>query len=100
MDECLTQIYTAGWEKRSFLAEVLRARAAALLALGRESEAEADLRSSLQVAREQEAKSLELRAAMHYARFMRGRGRSVEALGLLRPVYDWFTDGFDTRGLI
>lgn len=61
---------------------------------------EAEFQASLQVAREQEARSLELRAATDYARFMHGRGRSVEALGLLRPVYDWFTKGFDTRDLI
>jgi tetratricopeptide (TPR) repeat protein len=100
LDESLAQIRTPGWEERSYLAEVLRVRAAALLALGRKSEAEVDLQASLEVAREQEAKSLELRAAMDYARFMHARGRTGEALTLLRPVYDWFTEGFDTRDLI
>ena len=54
---------------------------------------------SLAVARKQEAKSLELRAAMSMARLWRDQGRRKEAHELLAPVYGWFTEGFDTRDL-
>jgi predicted ATPase len=52
---------------------------------------------SLAWAREQQAKSWELRTAMSYARLMQSQGRRAEAVDLLRPIYDWFTEGRDTR---
>jgi predicted ATPase len=58
------------------------------------------LRAALEVARERHAKSLELRVAMDYARFMRARGRAHEGVALLRPVYLWFTEGFDSADLV
>ncbi len=51
------------------------------------------------VARQQQAKSWELRAAMSMARLWRDQGRRDEARELLAPVYGWFTEGFDTRDL-
>ena len=51
---------------------------------------------ALPVAREQQAKSWELRAAMSMARLWRDRGKRDEARNLLAPVYGWFTEGFDT----
>ena len=54
---------------------------------------------ALAVARQQQAKSWELRAAMSLARLWRDQGRVSEACELLAPVYDWFTEGFDTRDL-
>jgi len=51
------------------------------------------------VARRQQAKSLELRAAMNLARLWQRQGRRAEARELLAPVYDWFTEGFDTAAL-
>jgi predicted ATPase len=54
---------------------------------------------ALAVAREQQAKSLELRAAMSMARLWRDQGKRDEAQELLAPVYGWFTEGFDTRDL-
>lgn len=54
---------------------------------------------ALAVARGQQAKSFELRAAMSLARLWRDRGRRDEARELLAPVYDWFTEGFDTQDL-
>ena len=47
----------------------------------------------------QQAKSWELRAAMSMARLWRDQGKRDEARDLLAPVYDWFTEGFDTRDL-
>ena len=54
---------------------------------------------ALAVAREQQAKSWELRAAMSMARLWRHQGKRNEARDLLAPVYGWFTEGFDTRDL-
>jgi predicted ATPase len=54
---------------------------------------------ALTVAREQQAKSWELRAAMSMARLWRDQGKRGEAHELLAPVYGWFTEGFDTRDL-
>ena len=51
------------------------------------------------VAREQHAKSWELRAAMSMARLWREQGKRDEARELLAPVYGWFTEGFDTLDL-
>jgi predicted ATPase len=51
------------------------------------------------VARKQQPKSLELRAAMSMARLWRHQGKRDEARDLLAPVYGWFTEGFDTLDL-
>jgi predicted ATPase len=55
--------------------------------------------SALTVARQQEAKSWELRAAMSLARLWRDQGKVQQARELLASVYGWFTEGFDTRDL-
>jgi predicted ATPase len=57
------------------------------------------LQRALDVARRQEAKSWELRAAMSLARLWQQQGRRDEARALLAPIYGWFTDGFDTADL-
>ena len=54
---------------------------------------------ALAIARKQQAKSWELRAAMSMARLWRDQGKRDEARELLAPVYGWFTEGFDTRDL-
>jgi predicted ATPase len=54
---------------------------------------------AISVARQQQAKSWELRAAMSMARLWRDQGKRDEARDLLAPVYGWFTEGFDTRDL-
>jgi predicted ATPase len=63
------------------------------------AKAEAYFERALAVARAQEAKSWELRAAMSMARLWRDQGEREEACELLAPVYGWFTEGFDTRDL-
>ena len=62
-------------------------------------EAEACFRQALEIARRQEAKSLELRTATSLARLWRQQGKRAEAYDLLTPVYDWFTEGFETADL-
>ena len=54
---------------------------------------------ALTVARQQQAKSWELRAAMSLARLWRSQGKVLQARELRAPVYGWFTEGFDTRDL-
>jgi predicted ATPase len=61
--------------------------------------AQAHFERALAVARAQQAKSWELRAAMSMARLLRDQGRRGEARDLLAPVYGWFTEGFDTLDL-
>jgi predicted ATPase len=63
------------------------------------AKAEAYFERALAVARQQSAKSWELRAAMSMARLWRDQGKRLEARELLAPVYGWFTEGFDTRDL-
>ena len=63
------------------------------------AKAEAYFERALAVARDQQAKSLELRAAMSMARLWRDQGKRDEARDLLAPVYGWFTEGFDTLDL-
>jgi predicted ATPase len=63
------------------------------------AKAEAYFDRALAVARKQQAKSWELRAAMSMARLWRDQGKRDAARELLAPVYGWFTEGFDTRDL-
>jgi predicted ATPase len=63
------------------------------------AKAEAYFERSLALARAQQAKSLELRAAMSMARLWRDQGKRDQARDLLAPVYGWFTEGFDTLDL-
>jgi class 3 adenylate cyclase/predicted ATPase len=61
--------------------------------------AERCFKKSMEIARNQEAKSLELRAAMSLARLWQNRGKRRDARELLAPIYEWFTEGFDTADL-
>jgi predicted ATPase len=83
-------------------AELHRSRGEALLALSpaRVSEAEVDFRRALSAARAQDARSLELRAAMSLATLERRRGQTAAACALLAPVYGWFREGLDTVDLL
>jgi class 3 adenylate cyclase/predicted ATPase len=64
-----------------------------------ETKAQAYFEHALSVARQQQAKSWELRAAVSIARLWRDQGKRDEARDLLAPIYGWFTEGFDTRDL-
>jgi class 3 adenylate cyclase/tetratricopeptide (TPR) repeat protein len=81
-------------------AELHRLRGEALLAgAGTASEAETAMQQGIDVARQQNAKSWELRAVMSLARLRRQQGRPQEAAALLAPILGWFTEGFDTADL-
>jgi predicted ATPase len=87
--------------ERFYEAELYRLQGALLLARSGEHHAEAEtcFRQALAIARRQEAKSLELRAAMSLARLWQQQGKRQKAHDLLAPVYHWFTEGFDTADL-
>jgi predicted ATPase len=63
------------------------------------AKAEGCFELALVVAREQQAKSSELRAAASMARLWRDQGKRQQAHDLLAPIYGWFTEGFDTLDL-
>jgi predicted ATPase len=86
--------------ERCWKAEMQRLRGEVGL-VGNESQAEAEqqFQGALQTARSQEVKSFELRAAMSLARLWHTQGKRQDALELLTPVYDWFTEGLDTGDL-
>jgi predicted ATPase len=88
-------------EERWWEAEIHRLRGVLLLRQTGTSQAEAEtwLQRALDVARRQQARSLELRAAMSLARLWQCQGKHGEAQDLLAPIYAWFTEGFDTADL-
>ena len=88
-------------EERWWEAEIYRLRGVLLLRQPGtpQAEAEACFQRALDVAGHQEAKSLELRAAMSLARLWRQQGKRAVAYDLLAPIYGWFTEGFDTADL-
>ena len=67
--------------------------------MGVQKEAEEFLREAIAIARNQQAKSLELRAAMSLARLFAAQGKQDEARAILAEIYGWFTEGFDTADL-
>jgi class 3 adenylate cyclase len=100
IQECFEQIESPHGQERLWLAEVLRRQASILMEIERDEEAEHLLRSALDCAREQKARSWELRSATTLAKLLARNGRRGEARILLAPVYDSFTEGWETRDLI
>ena len=82
-------------------AELHRLRGELLLqqSLEASSEAEACFHKAIEIAQQQEAKSWELRAATSLARLWQQQGKKQESHAVLAPVYNWFTEGFDTADL-
>jgi predicted ATPase len=85
--------------QRTWEAELHRLEGVALFGLNRFEEGQTALEEALRVARRQQAKSYELRAATSLARLWGEQRRRAEARDLLAPVYGWFTEGFDTADL-
>ncbi|MGH8063949.1 MAG: AAA family ATPase [Candidatus Entotheonellia bacterium] len=88
-------------EERYWEAEIHRLRGVLLMRQPGtpQAEIEACFRQALEITRRQEAKSLELRAAMALARLWQQQGKRAEARELLAPIYSWFTEGLDTADL-
>src|SRR5262249_4155952 len=87
-------------EDRWWEPELYRLRGELALQQSPTAEAEIWLRRALDIARSQQAKSLELRAATSLAHLWRTQGEHCKARDLLSPVYRWFTEGFDTADLM
>jgi predicted ATPase len=101
--QALTEAHTlvGQHEERFWEAEVSRLRGVLLLrqTMPQQEEAETCFQQALTIARRQEAKSLELRAAISLSRLWQQQGKQAEAHALLASVYNWFTEGFDTADL-
>jgi class 3 adenylate cyclase/predicted ATPase len=99
IDEAMTAAEAA--KQKVYEAEVHRTAGEIALKVSDpgEAKAQAYFERALQIARQQQAKSWELRAAMSMARLWRDQGKRQQARELLAPVYGWFTEGFDTRDL-
>jgi predicted ATPase len=97
--EALTRVEAT--EERWWEAELHRLKGTLLLQLPNPDilQAAAWFRQALAVARGQQAKALELRAALHLSRLWQQLGKRAEAQQLLAPIYGWFTEGFDTPDL-
>jgi predicted ATPase len=97
--EALALVETTG--ERYYEAELHRLQGELLLqhAAPEVSHAETCFQQALDLARRQQAKSLELRAAMSLSRLWQQQGRRDEVHDLLAPIYGWFTEGFDTADL-
>jgi len=85
---------------RQWEAELRRLEGVALVGLNRLDEGQNAFQKALRIARRQQTKSYELRAATSLARLWGERGQRAEARDLLAPVYGWFTEGFDTADLM
>jgi len=99
ISEAMTAIETS--EERWYEAEFNRIAGEIVLRAPEPNaaKAEAYFERALAVARQQQAKSWELRASMSLAHLWRDQGKVPQARELLAPVYGWFTEGFDTRDL-
>jgi predicted ATPase len=88
-------------EERYWEMEIARLRGVLLLRQTGtpQEEAETCFHQALDTARRQQAKSLELRAAMSLARWWLQQGKRSDPHALLAPIYSWFTEGFDTADL-
>jgi predicted ATPase len=99
LTEALVLVDTTG--ERWYEPELYRLKGALLLQQSSDNQAEAEscFAQAIAIAQSQQAKSLELRAATSLARLWQSQGKRREAHDLLAPVYNWFTEGFDTADL-
>jgi predicted ATPase len=97
--QALEAIHKSG--ESFYAAEVYRLQGELLLRqhLLHAVQAEACWHQALDIARHQQAKSLELRTAISLSRLWQRQGKRAEAYALLASIYNWFTEGFDTADL-
>jgi tetratricopeptide (TPR) repeat protein len=100
IDEAIAQVERPGWEERFSYAEILRLKGWILSLKGDPEGAEQNFLTSLDWARRQQAKMWELRTSTSLARLWQSQGKGRETYELLAPVYNWFTEGFDTKDLL
>jgi predicted ATPase/DNA-binding winged helix-turn-helix (wHTH) protein len=97
--EALAFMHTTG--EQNYAAELYRLKGEFLLSLAADNQsvAETCFHQSLDIAHRQDAKLLELRAAISLSRLWQQQGKRIEACELLARIYGWFTEGFDTADL-
>ena len=88
------------FHERYYESELHRVRGEILIDQGFTSDAEASLRRAFEIARGQQARLLELRSAVVLGRLLHTQGRGDEARRLIQPLYDWFTEGHESRDLV
>jgi predicted ATPase len=100
LTEALTLVDTTG--ERYYAAEIYRLKGVLLFQQHADNQAEAAtcFQHAISIAQNQSAKSWELRVATSLARLWHQQGKRQEAHDLLAPVYNWFTEGFDTADLM
>ena len=99
LEQALAQVEKSG--ERFGEADIHRVKGDLLLLTGDSDDAaEECYRQALDIAKQQSAKSWELRTAMSLARLWQKQGKGAEARELLAGIYGWFTEGFDTPDLI
>jgi class 3 adenylate cyclase/predicted ATPase len=94
VDDALAETESTG--ERWWQAELYHLRGRLLVRRGQRDKVETCFRQSIEISRRQRAKTLELGAATSLARLLADQGKRTEAHDLLAPIYDWFTEGFDT----
>ncbi len=99
LDKALTVVEDS--EVRWYEAELHRLKGDLLLSdsMKNQDEAQACFRKAIQITRNQQAKSLELRGVISLSRLLKQQGQSEEARQMLQERYNWFTEGFDTADL-
>jgi predicted ATPase len=99
LNEAMELVNSKG--ERYYQAELYRVKGELLLKQAPDNQANAEdcFRRSLQIAESQKAKAWQLRTALSLARLYRSQGKVVEARNLLAPIYDSFTEGFETDDL-
>jgi predicted ATPase len=100
IDEAIAQVERPGWGERVHYAEILRVKGWILSLKGDLEGTERNFLASLDWARRQQAKMWQLRTSLSLARLWQSQGKRREACELLAPVYNWFTEGFDTKDLL
>ena len=88
-------------EERCWQAELNRTKGELILAVSADNHADAEhcFSQALEIARRQQAKSWELRAAVSLGRLWQQQGKIDKARNLVAPIYAWFTEGFETADL-
>lgn len=99
LEEDLTGSGIESTGEAHYQAELFRSRGELERHRGADDEAEAHFEQALATARRQGIKPFELRAAASIARLRRDQGKANEAHDQITPIYDWFTEGFDTPDL-
>ncbi|HJY82325.1 MAG TPA: hypothetical protein VKK81_14740, partial [Candidatus Binatia bacterium] len=97
--ELTLQRETRGWRLETSPASVQASSLKPPVSREVAQEAEQCFHKAIEIARRQQAKSLELRAAMSLARLWQQQGKKKEARPMLAKIYGWFTEGFDTKDL-